>query len=125
MLPLDVTHRALSTPVRLERIRGLGNRTGRAVHAMLTFSERFDRVKYGWDGAPLHDPTVIAWLLQPELFTGRAINVTVETASELTLGMTVADYWRITERPRNVYFVRDLDADGFYDLLIERLGRLP
>ena len=60
---------------------------------MLEFFERFDLAKYGWEGAPLHDPCVIAYLLKPELFEGRQINVTIETASELTMGMTVADYW--------------------------------
>jgi purine nucleosidase len=125
MLPLDVTHRALATKTRLGRIAALGNAAGAAVHAMLTYSERFDLAKYGWDGAPLHDPTVIAWLIQPELFAGRQINVMVETRSELTRGMTVADYWRVTDRPRNVHFLRDIDADGFFALLTDRLAHLP
>ena len=67
ILPLDVTHQMQSTPARLEAIRALGNKAGAAVHAMLSFSETFDLKKYGWEGAPLHDPTVIAYLLQPEL----------------------------------------------------------
>ncbi len=125
IMPLDVTHQVQSTRARLDAIRGLGNRSGRAVYDMLTFSESFDLRKYGWDGAPLHDPTVIAYLLQPHLFEGRLCNVTVETASELTVGMTVADYWHVTDRPRNATFMRSADADGFYSLLTERLARLP
>ncbi len=125
MMPLDVTHGVLTTPDRMARIRGLGNRAGEAVGAMLRFSERFDLEKYGAPGAPLHDPTVIAWLLDASMFEGRTINVTVETESELTMGMTVADYWRITNRPKNVHFVRSVDADRFYNLLTERLARLP
>ena len=125
MLPLDLTHQVLSTPERIAAIRALGNRTGQAVADMLTFSEAFDRKKYGWPGAPLHDPNVIAWLLAPDLYQGREINVTVETASLLTLGATVADWWRVTDRPRNVLYLRDVDAKGFYALLLKRLGRLP
>jgi Inosine-uridine nucleoside N-ribohydrolase len=125
MLPLDVTHQVLTTGARLAAIAGIGNRAGEAVAQMLAFSERFDLAKYGSDGAPLHDPTVIAWLLRPELFKGRLCNVAIETASELTLGMTVADYWHVTDRPRNVNFLRSADADGFYALLTERLARLP
>lgn len=125
MLPLDVTHRALATPARLAALKSIGNRAGSAVTAMLEFSERFDLGKYGWEGAPLHDPNVIAYLLRPDLYTGRDINVTVETASELTLGMTVADYWRITDRPRNVTYIRDLDSAGFFALLTQRLASLP
>lgn len=125
MLPLDVTHGVLSFGHRIERIAGLGNRTGKAIAEMLTFSERFDLEKYGGEGAPLHDPCVIMWLLAPEIFKGRFINVTVETASELTRGMTVADYWRITDRPKNVNYIRSADDARFYDILVERLARLP
>jgi purine nucleosidase len=125
MSPLDLTHRMLATPARLEKIGELPNRAGPAVLGMLSFSERFDLNKYGWDGAPLHDPTVIAYLLKPDLFTGKTVNVTIEKSSELTRGMTVTDWWQITDRPRNVHYLRDGNADGFYRLLAERLARLP
>lgn len=125
MLPLDVTHQMQSTPARLQAMRDLGNRTGTAVYEMLTFSEGFDLNKYGWEGAPLHDPTVIAYLLQPELFEGRHCNVSIETASELTAGMTVVDYWHVTGKVRNVNYLRSGDAESFYALLLERLARLP
>ncbi len=125
MAPLDLTHMMLSTHDRLDRIRALGNKAGEAVYQMLSFSERFDVHKYGSQGAPLHDPCVIAYMLKPELFEGRHINVTIETASELTMGMTVADYWGVTGRVRNVHFLRSGDAEGFYELIRERLSRLP
>ena len=125
MIPLDVTHGVLSTRPRLDRIAAIGNRVGKAVDEMLSFSERFDLNKYAARGAPLHDPCVIAYLLRPDLFEGREISVTVETHSELTMGLTVADWWRITDRPRNVFYLRRADADGFYALLNQRLARLP
>lgn len=124
MMPLDVTHKALTTHKRVDAIRNLGTRVGEATAEMLVFYERFDEEKYGSDGGPLHDPCVIAWLLKPELFAGRTCNVMVETASELTLGMTVADWWGVTDRPANATFMRDIDHEGFFQLLTERLGRL-
>jgi purine nucleosidase len=125
MLPLDVTHQVLSTGARLQAFRDLGNRAGKAVAEMLTFSEAFDRKKYGWDGAPLHDPNVIAWLLEPGLYKGRQINVAIETTSLLTRGMTVADWWGVADRPKNVTYLREVDATGFYAMLTDRLKRLP
>jgi purine nucleosidase len=124
MMPLDVTHKALTTSKRIAAIRALGTKVGQAVADMLEFFERFDEEKYGTDGGPLHDPCVIAYLIRPELFKGRACNVTVETASELTMGMTVVDWWRVTSRPKNAFVMRDIDHDGFFALLTERLGRL-
>jgi purine nucleosidase len=125
MMPLDVTHKVLCMKHRLEALAGIGNKAGKAVSEMLAFSQNFDLEKYGAEGAPLHDPCVIAWLLKPELFEGRHINVSIETTSELTLGMTVADYWRVTDRPPNVHYVRSADDEGFYALLTDRLARLP
>lgn len=124
VMPLDVTHRALTTRARIEAFRALGTRAGQAVASWTDFYERFDMEKYGSDGAPLHDPCVIAYLLQPTLFTGRHVNVTVETGSELTLGMTVADWWYVTDRPANAMFMGQIDDDGFYTLLTERIARL-
>lgn len=125
MLPLDVTHRVLTTPERLARIRAVPTKSAAAVAAMLGFSETFDLEKYGSDGAPLHDPCVTAYLLRPELFEGRHVNVEVETSSLLCVGMTVVDYWRVTDRKPNAYYIRDVDAQGFYDLLTESLAKLP
>jgi len=124
MVPLDVTHKALTSAKRVAAFRDLGTRPGVAVAEMLEFFERFDESKYGTDGGPLHDPCVIAYLLKPELFSGRHINVTVETASELTMGMTVADWWGVTGREKNVTYLRDVDHEAFFALLVERIGRL-
>jgi purine nucleosidase len=124
MLPLDATHKALTTTTRIQAFRRLGTGVGVAVAEMLEFFERFDERKYGTDGGPLHDPCVIAWLLSPKLFSGRYCNVEVETASELTMGMTVADWWGVTRRRKNATFIRDVDHEGFFELLTKRIGTL-
>ncbi|MBO6884903.1 MAG: nucleoside hydrolase [Marivita sp.] len=124
VMPLDVTHKALVTAERNNALRAIGTPVGIAVAEMTEFFERFDKEKYGSAGAPLHDPCVTAYLIKPDLFTGRHINVEIETGSDLTLGMTVADWWGVTDRAPNATFMGDIDADGFFALLTERLGRL-
>ena len=125
VMPLDVTHKALVTEKRNEAFRQLKSPVGIAVAEMTDFFERFDKEKYGSSGAPLHDPCVTAYLIDPKIFSGKNINVEIETKSELTLGMTVADWWGVTDRKANTFFVGDLDSDKFFNLLTERLGRLP
>lgn len=125
MMPLDVTHKTLTSQARIERFRAMGTKAGTAVAQLLDFFERFDEKKYGTDGGPLHDPNVIAYLLKPELYAGRRCNVEVETASDLTLGMTVADWWGVSGRQANAVYIRDVDHAGFFDLLTERIGQLP
>jgi len=124
MIPLDATHRALTTRARVEAFRALGTPVGHTVAGWTDFFERFDMAKYGSEGAPLHDPLVIAWLLAPDLFTGRHVNVEIETEGRFTLGMTVADWWHVSGRAPNAMFVGNVDAAGFYALLTDRLARL-
>lgn len=124
MLGLDVTHKAITTPARREAIRALGNRVGIAVADMLAFYDRHDIERYGMPGGPLHDPCVIGYLLRPEIYGGRDCHVAVETGSALTMGQTVVDWWGVTGEPPNCRVITEIDADAFYELLLERLARL-
>ena len=124
MIPLDCTHKALTTHDRIAAMRNHGTKVTTAAAELIDFFERFDEDKYGTDGGPLHDPCVIAWLLKPELFSGRDCNVEIETGSELTMGMTVVDWWGVTGRKKNAHVLRDVDADGFFKLLTERIATL-
>jgi purine nucleosidase len=123
LIGLDVTHQVLSTRDRVGRIGKIGNPVADATVGMLSFFHRYDTKKYASQGTPLHDPCTVAYLLQPDLFKTKACNIAVETESELTMGHTAVDFWRVTERPRNANWAHDVDADGFYELLTERLAR--
>lgn len=123
VMGLDVTHQVLSTRGRVDRIRALDNPAAEATAGMLSFFHRYDSKKYGSEGAPLHDPCTVAWLLEPGLFQTRECNLSVETESELTMGHTAVDFWHVTDRPHNVHWAHAVDADGFYTLLTDRLSR--
>lgn len=124
MMPLDVTHKALTTPDRLKRFRDIGTPAGDAVAGMLGFYDRHDIEKYGMEGGPLHDPTVIAYLLSPDIFGGREVAVEVETAPGPTQGMTLVDWWGVTGAEPNALVMNEIDDERFYDLLVELIGRL-
>ena len=125
IMPLDVTHKALTTPERIDKFNKLNTKCGTFVAEMTAFFERFDKDKYGTEGAPLHDPCVIAYLLNPEIFSGRRINVEIETDSELTLGMTVADWWGVTNKEPNALFIGNLNSEKFFEMLTSRISKLP
>jgi len=125
MMGLDVTHQVLSTEERVAEIAVLGNPVADATAGMLSFFHRYDTEKYSSQGSPLHDPCTVACLLRPELFKTKLCNVSVEIESELSIGHTAVDFWHVTDRPLNVHWAYDVDADGFYELLTERLGRFP
>jgi len=123
VMGLDVTHQVPTTPARRAEIRAIDNAAAKATAGMLDFFNRHDTAKYGSTGAPLHDPCTIAFLLDPGLFRAKHVNLTIETESELTLGHTAVDFWHVTDRPPNVDWVFEVDPDGFYALLVDRLRR--
>jgi purine nucleosidase len=125
MMPLDITHKAHVTAERIQRFHSMGNKVGPIFAELLTYAKQFDWQKYGSDQAPMHDPTTVVWLLQPELFSGRKVNVEVETISPLTTGMTVIDWWGVSGRAKNAYVVRDIDVARFYDTIFESFRHLP
>ncbi|CAG69162.1 nucleoside hydrolase [Acinetobacter baylyi] len=122
VIPLDVTHQVLTSKEWVDGLRRMDNQVGPAVAAWTDFFERYDMEKYGSEGAPLHDPCVIGYMIKPELFSGRFINVEIEADSPLTVGAMVADWWNVTGRTANAEYLRDIDRDGFFDLLSERLA---
>ena len=123
VMGLDVTHKLLANRERIERIRALDNKAARATADMLDFFNRHDTRKYASEGAPLHDPCTIAYLLKPELFQCKSCNISIEIHSELTMGHTAVDFWNVSGKTANALWAYDVDADGFYDLLVEYLGR--
>jgi inosine-uridine nucleoside N-ribohydrolase len=124
MVGLDVTHRAVTTPALVERLISTGP-VGAFVADLVEFFSVYHRETYGWDGAPIHDAVAVAHVIRPELVTTVDCNVEVELVSDLCRGRTVVDLWRRTERAANADVGVELDTDGFFELLVERIGRLP
>ncbi|GER13247.1 nucleoside hydrolase [Variovorax boronicumulans] len=125
MLPLDVTHKILTSDARIARLRQLGNRAGAIVADILDAYAPQEMAHYGMPGGPVHDATVTAYLLRPDLFQGRRIHVEIDSREGMGFGQTVADWHSSLKRPANVHWVVDGDAQGFFDLLTERIARLP
>ncbi len=123
MIPLDCTHQALITDARLERLHRAGTPVGTAFYHLLEFNKRFDRAKYGWPGGPLHDATVTAFLLAPQLFTGRPLHVEIECLGAHTAGASVLDRWNVHGLQPNAFVVQTIDADRYFDLIFSRLLR--
>ncbi len=123
-MPLDVTHKALMSPAWLESLRALDGEVGKKSAAMLSFFERVDVGRYGDMGGPLHDPATIAYLIDPDLYVGKDVYVEIEIQSELTMGMTVVDYWQRFPRTPNCKWINQVNSDRFFELIYTRLATL-
>ena len=125
MLPLDATHKILTSDARIARLRSLGNKAGAIVADILDAYAPQEMKHYGMPGGPVHDATVTAYLLRPALFKGRRVNVEIDTREGMGFGQTVADWHGSLHRPANVNWIIDGDAQGFFDLLTQCISRLP
>ncbi|MCX0429301.1 pyrimidine-specific ribonucleoside hydrolase RihA [Aeromonas veronii] len=122
MCGLDVTHEAQVMDADIERVRAITNPVAQCVAGLLDFFMIYHRdPKWGFAGAPLHDPCTIAWLLAPELFHGVECRVDIETSGVHTVGMTVVDRYGLNGKPANALVLLGLDRPGFIDLLVTRL----
>jgi purine nucleosidase len=121
MLPLDVTHKTLVQRDFLEKLRKSGKNSAREAAKLLDFFERYDVEKYGSKGGPLHDPNVIVYLLNPTIYSGKLVNVEIEVNSELTRGMTVVDWWSVTNRNPNAYYIKDVKCDEFFEIVLNKV----
>lgn len=120
---LDVSHQVPVKKDCLDRLRAMNTKVAIATLGMLEFFNRHDSEKYHIEGAPLHDPCTIAYLLKPELFRGKRCNIEVETESSLTMGHTAVDFWGVSGRPENATWLYRVNSEGFFELLLERLAR--
>ncbi len=123
-IPLDVTHKILTSQARIDALQGLGNQAGKTVADILNEYVKRDMEHYGLPGGPIHDASVIAYLLRPQLFSGRGVNLEIDSREGLTFGQTVPDWYDGLHRPKNVTWIADGDAQGFFELLTERLAKL-
>lgn len=123
-LPLDVTHKVLTSDARLKQLAAVNNNASKLVVDILNAYIKFDMDNYGMPGGPVHDASVIAYLLKPELFKGRQVHMVVDSREGPTFGQTIADWYGVLKQPANVMWIEEGDAQDFFDLLSARLARL-
>jgi inosine-uridine nucleoside N-ribohydrolase len=123
MIGLDVTHKSLLSEADADQLRS-GGRVGIFVAELLDFfRSRYERV-FGTPIAPIHDAAAVAHVIDPTLITTEHLNVEIEVSSELTLGRTVVDLLRVTDRPPNAHVGVEVDGARFARMLVERIKTL-
>ncbi len=125
VLPRDVAVKAAITPARVAPLRAIGKRCSTIVADIMAAELAYQKQRRGVESAPMYDPTATGYLIAPQLFRGRLVNVEVETTGQWTLGETVVDWSGHSGRPPNATWITEVEADGFYAALRERIAALP
>ena len=125
MMGLDVTHQVNVNRTIINSINENNNKSSKFFGELMEFYTIFHKKLYETEDTPLHDPCVIAYLLEPNIFKGKLVNVIVEENSELTRGETVVDWLGVTKRKPNCMVMYHADDKKFFDLLKNKLSKLP
>lgn len=125
MFGLDVTYQVLSRAQHRARMEASASTAARRLAPILSPLPHWNTEKLGPGVVAMHDPCTIAWLIQPDLFKVKLVNVEVETASALTYGETVVDFWMYSDRSPNVHWAHEADGAAVLDLIVDRICRLP
>lgn len=122
MLGLDVTRKTQTTEAWIKIVGDMNSNVSRAVVDMLSYYHRPDAfLEAGVEGGVLHDPNVIAYLLKPDLYKGRNVHVDIDISPTIMAGRSTVDWYGKLKLPPNAYVINEIDAQGFFDLLTERL----
>jgi inosine-uridine nucleoside N-ribohydrolase len=122
MCGLNVTHQALATEEVLQRLRDLSTPLADTVVGLLGFFRDRYRDLWGLPAPPVHDPVAVARVIDPGLVRCEEAHVAVELHGTHTRGATVCDRFR--GRTPNARVGVELDAPGFWDLVVSAVDRL-
>lgn len=144
MVGLDVTHKVLATPDRMEQLKKVNTDVSQFIAELVEFFGGSYMKERRYPGPPMHDPLAVAAVADPQVLTTVRAPIQVETKGEFTRGQTVVDLRRTwnpdqAEDPSalgiaddyeaDAHGVRhrvgiDVDADRFWDLLTSALTRI-
>jgi ribosylpyrimidine nucleosidase len=116
MMPLDVTTKVVLDEPKLDFLRRNDNPAVRIFSASMDYYMK-TCLAYSGECPAMHDPSCIAWLLEPDMFTVENYFVQVELKGSLTYGQTVADTVGILKQPPNMRVAVDVQKERFWELL--------
>jgi inosine-uridine nucleoside N-ribohydrolase len=123
MVGLDVTHKALLFPQKVDELRDAG-RVGGLVAALYDFYHGHHQRMYGWEGSPVHDALAVAHVVSDRFLQTEHRHVEVDIGPEPGRGRTYVDLWERSGKEPNCYVGVNVDGPGFIDVLVDRLKSL-
>lgn len=117
MCGLDITRKVLCTKDIVERMETHFNPASKLFSDLMSFFIESQKRTFGWEGAPLHDPTTIAYLIDPSVLTLKEAHTAIEIRSEQSYGRTNCDLFHLTDKAFNSKIATDIDVDKFWDIV--------
>ncbi|MBF1333571.1 MAG: nucleoside hydrolase, partial [Leptotrichia sp.] len=109
MMGLDLTRQASATKEVVEKIKSLNNKASKLFVDLMEFFAASQKNVFGWSAPPVHDPTTIAYIIDPECIEVKPMFCEIELWSERSYGRTLCDYFGILKKEPNVDVAVKLD----------------
>lgn len=119
MMGLDLTRQALCYPEIVDRMDMIGNKAAHLFADLMRFFGATQKKVFGWAGGPLHDPTCIAYLIDPSCIETKPMYTEIEIRSEKCYGRTLCDYFNTTKKEPNSLVAVKLDKEKFWNIVEE------
>lgn len=119
MMGLDITRKVLCYPAIIDRMAKTENNASQLFCELMRFFSKTQKDVFGWEGGPLHDPTCIAYLIDPTCIKVDAMYSEIDISGGPSHGRTNCDIFHISGKPKNSNIAIDVDVDKFWDIVEE------
>jgi purine nucleosidase len=123
MCGLDVTHQALVTKPIFAKLEAMGTDLSKTVIGLLKFFASTYNDVFEMPDPPLHDPVVIAFLIDRSVVKTRRCNVEIELNGKFTRGATVVDIYDRNGFTPNVDVALELDFEKFWSMMLDAIEK--
>ncbi len=123
MMGLDVTRKVLLYPEILEEMNNIDNYVSDLFYDLMKVFNANQKKVYGWEGAPLHDPVTICYLIDPSVVRLKHMNVTIDVSGGPSYGRTNCDQFDYLHQEKNAYVAIDIDTSKYWEIIKEGLSR--
>ena len=124
MSGLEVTHEAAINDDEINELRAMDGKVSKMCGDLLHFYTRYHHNE-GYTSYPLHDVCSVMYLLNPEIFEYKDLQVEIDTTDGAHRGRTAADNreWMKYENP-NTRVLLHIDRDKFIQILFDGFKKL-
>lgn len=124
MMGLDLTRQALCYPEIVERMDKVKTKGGKLFVDLMRFFCMTQKRTFGWAGGPLHDPTTIAYLIDPSCIETKDMYSEIDITGGQSHGRTNCDFFNLMkDKGMNSKVAVKLDVEKFWDIVEDNLKR--
>jgi purine nucleosidase len=124
LVPLDVTYQCILTPQDVARLQKTQSPITRFIADATRFYMEFHDEYQQIEGCVINDPLALALTFAPGLCDYEEHYVDVDISGGISMGKTLADFYKMTKKPANMKVALGVRARDFIELFLQRMEQL-